>query len=113
MYFQRHASLEIRLVHHVVASGTVSMAYTDVMKRGLTYSVVASIQQAVELLRHGQWQEPEALLMPVLAAQPSEPDGLQLLGLVRENQGKLAEAEQLLRQSLAARPRQTHLTATL
>ena len=83
------------------------------MKRGLTDSVAASIQQAVELLRHGQWQQAEALLMPVLVAQPSEPDGLQLLGLVRENQGKLAEAEQLLRQSLASRPSQPHVQVHL
>ena len=51
--------------------------------------------------------------MPVLAAHPGEPDGLQLLGLVRENQGKLAEAEQLFRESLASRPSQPHVQVHL
>lgn len=76
-------------------------------------SAAASIQQAVELLRRGLWQQAEALLLPMLAAHPGEPDGLQFLGLVRENQGKLAEAEQLLRQSLASRPRQPHVQVHL
>src|SRR5690348_2959826 len=73
----------------------------------------ASILQAADLVRHGRWQEADAVLARVLAAHPDEPDGLQLLGLVRENQGQLTDAEQLLRQSLAARPKQPHVQVHL
>ena len=83
------------------------------MNPGPTDFVAASIQQAVDLLQRGLWQQAEALLMPVLAAHANQPDGLQLLGLVRENQGKLAEAEQLLRQSLISRPNQPHVQVHL
>jgi tetratricopeptide (TPR) repeat protein len=83
------------------------------MKRGPASLVSASILQAAEFVRQGQWQQADALLGRVLAAHPDEPDGLQLLGLVRENQGRLAEAEQLLRRSLTARPRQPHVQVHL
>ncbi|HEY8255060.1 MAG TPA: tetratricopeptide repeat protein [Rhizomicrobium sp.] len=73
----------------------------------------ASILQAADFVRHGRWQEADAVLARVLAAHPDEPDGLQLLGLVRENQGRPAEAEQLLRRSLAARPKQPHVQVHL
>ena len=79
------------------------------MKRGPSDFIGASILQAADFIRRGQWQQAEAVLAPVLAANPQEPDGLQLLGLVRENQGRLAEAEQLLRQSLSLRPKQPHV----
>ena len=83
------------------------------MKPGPADLVAASILQVAELLRHGQWQQAEQKLMPLLAAHPGEPDGLQFLGLVRENQGRLAEAEQLLRQSLVSRPGQPHVQVHL
>jgi len=65
------------------------------------------------LLRQGRWQQAEPLLTQLLAAHPGEPDGLQFLGLVRENQGALGQAEQLLRQSLASRPSQPHVQVHL
>src|SRR4051812_4942981 len=83
------------------------------MKKGPAGLIGASILQAADFVRQGQWQQAEEILAPVLAANPDEPDGLQLLGLIRENQGRLAEAEQLLRQSLAARPKQPHVQVHL
>ncbi len=83
------------------------------MKQGSADHVAALILQAAEFVRHGQWQQAETALLQVLAAKPQEPDGLQLLGLVRENQDRLAEAEQLLRRSLASRPDQPHVQVHL
>jgi tetratricopeptide (TPR) repeat protein len=83
------------------------------MKKGPAGLIGASILQAADYVRQGQWQQADKVLAPVLAANPDEPDGLQLLGLIRENQGRLAEAEQLLRRSLAARPKQPHVQVHL
>ena len=83
------------------------------MKPSPTDFIGASILQAADFVRHGRWQEAETILTRVLAAHPDEPDGLQLLGLVRENQGRQAEAEQLLRRSLSARPKQPHVQVHL
>jgi tetratricopeptide (TPR) repeat protein len=82
------------------------------MNKGAGF-IGTSILQAADFVRQGRWQEAEAVLAHVLAAAPGEPDGLQLMGLVRENQGRRAEAEQLLRQSLSARPRQPHVQVHL
>jgi len=83
------------------------------MKPGPTDLIAASILQAADFVRQGEWRRAEVLLMQVLAANPGEPDGLQLLGLVRENQSRVADAEQLLRQSLALRPAQPHVQVHL
>jgi len=83
------------------------------MKPGPTDFIAASILQAADFVRQGEWRRAEALLTQVLAANPGEPDGLQLLGLVRENQGRVADAESLLRQSLALRPKQPHVQVHL
>ena len=83
------------------------------MKSGPTDFTATSILQAAELVRRGRWQQAEQLLTQLLAAHPGEPDGLQLLGLVREHQDRLMEAEQLLRRSLAMRPNQPHVQVHL
>jgi tetratricopeptide (TPR) repeat protein len=83
------------------------------MSRGPTDFVATSVLQAAELVRRGQWQQAEQILAPLLAAHPGEPDALQLLGLVRENQGKLADAELLFRRSLALRPNQPYVQVHL
>jgi tetratricopeptide (TPR) repeat protein len=79
------------------------------MKRRPTDTIAASILRAAHFVQQRQWPQAEEALAHVLAANPVEPDGLQLLGLVRENQGRLADAQTLLRQSLAARPDQPHV----
>jgi len=78
-----------------------------------TGTLAASILQAADLVQQGRWPPAEEMLAQVLAANPGEPDGLQLLALVREHQGQLAEAEAFLRQSLAARPEQPHVQVHL
>ena len=83
------------------------------MKPGPTDLIAASILQAADFVRQGEWRRAEASLAQVLAGNPGEPDGLQLLGLVRENQGRVADAEALLRQSLALRPAQPHVQVHL
>jgi tetratricopeptide (TPR) repeat protein len=75
--------------------------------------IAASILRAADLVRQRQWPQAEAVLTRLLASHPAEPDGLQLLGLVRENQDRLTDAEALLRQSLALRPRQPHVQVHL
>ena len=75
--------------------------------------MAASILRAVDFVQQGQWRQAEEVLAQVLAANPGEPDGLQLLGLVREHQGRLAQAESLLRQSLILRPKQPQVQVHL
>jgi len=83
------------------------------MTPGPTDFLAASILRAADFVRRRQWPQAETLLTQLLTAHPGEPDGLQLLGLVRENQGRLAEAEQFFRQSLALRPSQPHVQVHL
>jgi tetratricopeptide (TPR) repeat protein len=71
------------------------------------------IARAIDLIRRGQWELAERTLGQVLLAQPREPDGLQLMGLVRANQGRHAEAEAFYRRSLALRPRQPNVLSNL
>ena len=44
-----------------------------------------AIARAINLIRQGQWVLAERTLGQLLLAQPREPDGLQLMGLVRVN----------------------------
>jgi len=78
-----------------------------------TNRVAASILEAANFVRQGQWDPADALLTQVLLSHPDEPDGLQLLGLVRENQNRLSDAEALLRRSLALRLGQPHVQVHL
>lgn len=72
-----------------------------------------AIVQAVRLIQQGQWGLAERTLGQVLAVRPLEPDALQLMGLVRGNQGRHAEAEALYRRSLSLRPKQANVLANL
>ena len=71
------------------------------------------IARAVNLIRQGQWELAERTLSAILSAQPLEPDGLQLMGLIRADQGRLSEAEALYRRSLALRPKQPNVMSNL
>jgi len=75
--------------------------------------IAALIAQAANLINQGQWAFAEQALAQVLGARPLEPDGLQLMGMVRASQGRNDEAEALYRQSLSLRPRQANVQANL
>jgi len=78
-----------------------------------TGQIAALIAQVANLIQQGQWQLAESLLTQLLGARPMEPDGLQLMGLVRANQRRLDEAESLYRRSLALRPKQPNVQVNL
>ena len=75
--------------------------------------IAAPIVRAINLIRQGQWELAERVLSEVLSVRPQEPDGLQLMGLVRAEQGRLSEAEALYRRSLALRPKQPNVLSNL
>jgi len=64
------------------------------------------LQQALGHMQNNREFETEATLSAVLKGRPSEPNALQLLGVLRRGQGRMEEAESLYRQSLAAAPNQ-------
>lgn len=67
------------------------------------------LQQALKCVDGNALDEAEGYLVEILDANPKEPDGLQLMGLVRRAQGRSAEAEDFYRRSLAERPEQPHV----
>ena len=73
----------------------------------------AQVAQAVNLIRQNQWESAERVVSALLSVRPLEPDGLQLMGLIRANQGRLSEAEALYRRSLAFRPKQPNVLSNL
>ena len=75
--------------------------------------IAALMGQAVNCLNRGDNQGAESVLTRLLAMRPAEPDGLQLLGLVRYGQGRFADADELYRRSLALRPAQPHVRMNL
>jgi len=89
----------------------MGLFYTAAMKPD--HFMAASILRAADFVQQGQWRQAEEILAQVLAANPGQPDGLQLQGLVREHQGQLAEAESFLRQSLILRPKQPQVQVHL
>src|ERR1700689_5414326 len=67
------------------------------------------ILQALELIKQNNGPGAERLLQTVLASDPKSADALQLMGVVRERQGRAEEAESFYRGSLAAVPSQPHV----
>ena len=67
-----------------------------------------ALHEAVQLARSGRLDAASAALQGVLAKDPEHTEALQLLGLVRRNQGNPVEAEALLRRALDADPGQAH-----
>ena len=67
----------------------------------------ATLQQALSLHRAGRLKEAEAGYRRVLATQPGDPDALHYLGLIAHQSGRYADAVDLIRQAIAARPRPT------
>src|SRR5687768_3630353 len=62
------------------------------------------LAEAVNAISQGDLPKAESLLKSVLARLPKDADALNLLGVVRGQQQKLAEAERLFRLALAASP---------
>ena len=63
---------------------------------------LSRLAKAVKALNQGDLPEAESLLNSVLAESPSDADALNLLGVVRAQEQKSAEAERLFRLALAA-----------
>ncbi|HKZ81552.1 MAG TPA: tetratricopeptide repeat protein [Pyrinomonadaceae bacterium] len=67
------------------------------------------LQQAASEISAGNLKKAETILTSVLAGRPRDPDTLNLLGVVRAQQNRTAEAERLLRRAVAISP--THVGA--
>jgi Flp pilus assembly protein TadD len=67
-----------------------------------------ALSRAGELLQQGKLQEAASACAEVLSSAPDHPTATHLLGLARARLGATAEAEQLLRRSLALDPNNHH-----
>jgi tetratricopeptide (TPR) repeat protein len=76
-------------------------------------NIATTLQDALNALRAGSNVAAERHLVAILGAQPHNADGLQLLGMVRKSQGRIDQAQELLRASLASRPHQPHVLNNL
>lgn len=70
-----------------------------------------AIDDAIEHLKAGRIVQAEALLQPLTAT--GDADALHLFGLVRDSQGRLDEAEILVRQAIDKEPRAANFVASL
>jgi tetratricopeptide (TPR) repeat protein len=67
------------------------------------------LEQTVALIREGRLTQAEGLINSVLSGAPRDPDALNLLGVVRAQQQRTSDAEQLFRRAIVAAP--THFGA--
>jgi tetratricopeptide (TPR) repeat protein len=67
------------------------------------------LDQALAALNRGDSFIAESLLQQLLEQKPADASALQLLGVLRREQGRFDEAERLYRQSLVAKPDQAHV----
>src|ERR1700753_1282600 len=67
---------------------------------------IAALQQALGYLQKDQTAAAESLLSQILQRYGEKPDALQLMGVIRREQGRDAEAEAFYRRSLGAKPDQ-------
>ena len=70
--------------------------------RNITDTNLNRLSEAVEAISQGQLPKAERLLNSVLVSAPRDADALNLLGVVRAQEQKPAEAERLFRRALAA-----------
>jgi uncharacterized protein (TIGR02466 family) len=75
--------------------------------------VQATLKAAASALQSGQLAEAQAACRSVLAADPSNAQALQLLGLVQQRLGRVVEAEALFRRAIELVPRNPQLRANL
>jgi predicted O-linked N-acetylglucosamine transferase (SPINDLY family) len=67
-------------------------------------NVPQMLQSAFAYHRGGQLQQAEALYRQALAAQPSNPDALHLLGVLSQQSGRSADAVELIGRAVAVNP---------
>lgn len=67
------------------------------------------LQHAFQLLQQGQLQQAERICQDVLAKYPSQPDALNLMGLIEKNRGSLERARVLFNKGLKNAPTHLHL----
>lgn len=70
---------------------------------------LSRLAEAVKAINESRLAPAEELLNSVLKTSPSDPDALNLLGVVRAKQSRITEAERLFRRALARSP--AHLSA--
>ncbi len=75
--------------------------------------LIALLDQTMQHLRQRDLIGAESTIAKILSTYPNEPNALQMLGAVRDMQGRNKEAEQLYRRSLAIHPAQPHVQASL
>jgi tetratricopeptide (TPR) repeat protein len=73
----------------------------------------AILEKAQHLHQQGRLQEAEALYREVLQREPSHPEALLFLGLIRHQQGRGEEALGLMQRALAGNPGQPHYHCNL
>jgi len=71
------------------------------------------IRNGLALHRQGRLAAAERLYRALLAAQPNEPNALQLLGTLLHQKGENDEAERLLRNAVTRRPNEVHILVNL
>src|SRR5215469_8316235 len=71
--------------------------------------VQSLLKQALQRWDANDLWQVETFLTQILENRPKDPDALQLMGLLRRGQGRMADAEDLYRRSLAERPEQPHV----
>ena len=68
-----------------------------------------ALDRALGHLNRNELRKAEEVLAPLMDAASANAGALQLMGLVRRAQGRLAEAEEMYRRSLAIEPSQAHV----
>jgi tetratricopeptide (TPR) repeat protein len=80
------------------------LSMSDPRGAPLDARIAPLLQQASARIAQNQLSAAEAALDRALAIRPLEPEALALLGLIRQKQGRVAEAEEFYRRALAVRP---------
>jgi tetratricopeptide (TPR) repeat protein len=73
----------------------------------------SDLQSGLLALQRGDLAKADAILSAIVRQAPDNPDALQLLGMTRKAQGRGADAQDMLRQSLVSKPNQPHVLNNL
>ncbi len=74
------------------------------IRRQQPLSIQQALPIAMDLLRNGKTQEAEQLYRHILQVQPTHPDALHFLGVLRYQRGESTEAVCLIEQAIAQQP---------